>query len=136
VTDIRDYIVATVGGDAAYRAATGARGDDLRFYWYYQGDSTIDDDYPGYVTYALISSAEPTAAIANPTFSFAIWARYDTTVNTIRDRLVALFHKKTHTTSTGRKLYSKVIQETDAFSSQPNFAGMMLHIRFGWLAIP
>lgn len=136
MTDIRVLILTTLAADAAFRTAAGVTAEDPRVYWYYNGDSVVSETFPGYITYALISSGEPTHAVASPTFSFAIWARFDDVVAAIRDRLVALFHKQLLTTSTGRKVYCKVIQETDSFQTQPNYAGMMLHIRYDWLAIP
>lgn len=136
MTDIKEFIISTLTSDGTIRTLTGASIEDPRIYWYYQGDAEVTPTKPAYITYALIADPEVTQAVASPIFSFIIWGRYDNVVAAVRDRLVALFNKQLLLTGTSRQLYGKLVTQQDSFQEQPNFAGITLHFRFGWLSIP
>lgn len=141
--DIPDLFLSRIGTDAAFVTLTNRTGDgDPRIYRYYNSDAVIDDPEvdgsgpkPAYVTYALLASPGLNGGMKEPTYSFVIWARSVVVVEAVRDRLVALFDKRTLTTPAGRSVYVRLVHENDSFQEQPNYDGKTLHFRFGHLAL-
>lgn len=125
--DIRKYIVSLSTIDAQLKAALGATPPtDPRIYWYYQPAAIIDAQHPAYITYALTSSPEQTAATGDPVFNLAIWGLNVQAVDTVRNRLVALLEEIPITTVAGRYVWGTLVAERDSFQENTKFSGLTL----------
>jgi hypothetical protein len=135
--DIKDKLLDVARGDTALRGLLGGTVTDPRIYPYYEGKAEISAVKPAYITYSQSANPEPAFAIESPVFTWAIWGRTWTQVEAVRDRLRTLFQQQIYVTVSpySRRLYTKVINETDSFQQQPDFAGKTVHIRAGWLTV-
>lgn len=129
--DIKLKILDVLRTDATLQGLVGGTPSDPRVYVYYQGDAEITPAKPGFVTISNTATPEATQAVESPIFSVMIWTRRWDRCEAIRDRIRALVHKTLVITSTGRKLYLKIVNEVDSYQHQPQYAGKTLHIRAG-----
>lgn len=135
MTDIRTLVIATLTGDATFRALTGWTADDPRIYWYFQADAVLSEAKPAYLTYNLIVRPEAPSAVVSPVIGFTIWGLELETVDLVAARLEALFDKQVLYTAGGKKLWGKLMNRTEDFQSEVQFAGQTLQFRFSWSTV-
>lgn len=133
MVDLRQTLINTVSQDATFQSLTGAAGLDTRFYWYFNADARITVAQPAYVTYAMMTSAEKFRAVREPTFSMVVWGRDLLVVEQVAERIRALLDQQELTSPAGRTVYAKQISRSDSFQTQPNFAGIQVQYRMGYL---
>lgn len=135
--DITATLLDVASSDATLLGILGGElNGDTRIYQFYEGDANIDaTTLPAYITISLVANPEARAAVDEPVYTFAIWARSVEVVEAARDRLMALFNKKRFTTGVGRGIYVKKVNESQSFVQQPNFSGKTLHFRAGWSTV-
>lgn len=125
--------MATVRADATIAGLTGATLTDPRIYWYYQPDAEINSTKQAYITYAQTAfPSTDRVATADPVYTLAIWGLNATVVETIRDRLVALFDERRLTTGGGRVIHGTRLAEHDSFQEHTKFSGRNMQFRFGF----
>jgi len=134
VEDILRRIVAILRADTALTALTGATTSDSRVYLFYRADAEIGPSVPGYVTVSLQGEGAQ-GAVVSPSYTLVVWARTQDRVESMASRVRTLLHKKTLTTTTGRKFYSKQVSASDRFQPQSNFSSKTLQYTAGWLEI-
>jgi hypothetical protein len=133
--DLKKLIASTVKGDSSLDALLGSNANDSRFYPVYNPNTQINISQKGFINYRMMTAGEPGGAVFQPTFRLSVWAIDWVTVEQIRDRLIALLHKKKMTTGNGRIIYSKVVYETDTTpeaTSSTNFPGKTIDFRIGY----
>ncbi|CAN5608060.1 hypothetical protein BH24ACT15_BH24ACT15_34850 [soil metagenome] len=131
--DVRRLLVATLRADPVIAPLLGATASDPRVYWYYQPSAEISSTRQAYITYAQ-TAFPPTdrSATGDPVFTLAICGLNIQVVETIRDRLVALFDERQLATSAGRIIHGTRLAEHDSFQEHTKFAGRNMQFRFGF----
>lgn len=133
--DVKRAFLDSARADAALTALLKGTVGDPRIYWFFQAQAAgILDSGGAYIHYSLLNAPELRGGTGEPVFKFTIWSRDQETVESVRDRLFALWDKQKLTTGNGRILFGKCVHENDEFQEHDNFAGKTVHFRFGWFA--
>jgi hypothetical protein len=130
--DIKDKLLDVLRADAQLMALLGGTPADPRLYANYQRKASVSPDRPGFVTYSNISMPEATMAVERPVYSFMIWTKGWTRAEQIAARFRVTLHKQIIITAESKRLYTKVISQSDSFQEQPDFAGVTMHVRASW----
>lgn len=140
--DILQKLQDVLRDDATLQTLLGGTAADPRVYLYYLAEALITEAMQAYITVAL-TNTRSTGAVTTPSYTVAIWARGQSRVEAVRDRIAGthaspggLLHKQYHQTDVGRRLYTKVVGEVDRFQPHPNFSGKQLIVQASWLEIP
>ena len=133
VEDAKATVLAVMD-DATLSTLLGVTEADPRIYWYYNGDAEVDEQRPVYITYANIATPAAGGTTA-PVISLNLWGKSIETVEAVRNRLVGLFERTTLTSSGGRTIYSRFVNEQDQFQEQPKFAGKAMHLQLSFLTL-
>jgi hypothetical protein len=131
--DVIERLTQVVTGDATMRTLTGWSTTDPRWYFYHRANAVVDPTHPTYMTYLLTGAAESTTGVRPPVVSVIIWGKTRTTVLATRDRLRALFDKRTLVTATGRKVRTRIVNEQDTYSEEVDFVGRQIQLRAAYL---
>lgn len=131
--DVLTLLTATVTGDATYRTLTGYSIADPRWYYFYKGDALVDTSHPVYATYMMTTSPESGGGVRPPVVSVILWGKRRDLVLAVRNRLHALLDRKTLTTTTGRRVRTRIVGESDTYQQEGDFVGRQMQVRMAYL---
>lgn len=131
--DVLVLLTTTITGDTTYRTLTGYSASDPRWYFFHQGDAVVDATRPVYATYMLTASPESGGGVRPPVVSVILWGKRRDQVLAVRNRLLTLLDRRTLTTTTGRRVRTRIVGESDTFQPETNYVGRQMQVRMAYL---
>lgn len=133
--DIKDKLVDVLRTDLPMQQMLGGTPQAPRVYPYYEPKAAdVSREKPAYITFAAVGRPEAVFAVDSPVVTFMVWVGGAHgswgLCEQIALRFRDLFHQQLYVTRTGRKLYTKIVNESDSTQNQPNFVGKNIQIRF------
>lgn len=134
--DLRESMLTRLGADATFRTLTGYTAADPRLYYRYEPALVITPAQPAYVVYAMLNQRESRDGLMDPVFQLIVWTQeqYYTTMTDIRDRIAALFDKKTWTVG-GQVVQGRIVFQADTDLPNDGMVGRMLQVRISAIDI-